>query len=684
MINKAKNPSEMGNEELAKYMIREFNQDAIWRDTVVGGEATYNECINLYESHGAAEDGTDIPQLPLIKEPVNDAISLAAGVSSRVRLKPVEVIDSSIPDDARDFFMQQIHQASEVNNRHVDTVLFWSQYKDQRAKAMKHAGIFGVGFVGLERDGVIDVKASNAARRLRWQELDKWTEADWRLAHQLANRANWTHVDTREIYYRRGVNSPWSPEMTRVWRYRKRNYGDSVAKYPDAGIRPGAGRWGLQDTNYFNANDAHLSVGELNLWEIEVHPITKTLPNGSSVPMWDYKVVHARMIGSKVVFKEVITSGDGMLCLPFVPYYLMESENHPYGFSLARALRITAEYVNSMLYAAFAQAKKSVSPQSLIILASKLAKQDSVEDMTETLREGDVLTLYANKDIDNINQVVSSAGQLSSSLGAATLQAIDLGRDLLYRHASSPNREAIANTESGRAKEAELAVADRGNTMMTDTIARSDELVYDMTYEYIQVHFKNTMAVPIRNARGEFESVTVNQPATELLPVPDPITGEPMVSESFVIPGINDEGYMFKRVDFVKNSTNIDMVAEAEVRSEIPTAWAARFKLFMQLAQIPGLLRSQRTARDFILPDEIQAADDKNWGEDQAILQQQALQQAMLAGGLDPQSGGQLPGGGPTPEQQLQNAVTGRNTPQPNGALRDTNQDFALTLQAAS
>lgn len=663
---------------------RLFFDDARWRDQCVGGSNGYQQMIRDYESLGESTDGSDIPSLPQIREPINDAISLAAGSNNKTRLIPVETIDPKMSPERIKFVKAMMHRSADVLDRHVNTILAANQWADIRNSVLHAAGVLGSGCVYVGVRHQVDTRTAYKARVLMEKEVEMWDEKDYLLFNKLYHDVELRQVDTRDVFWQQGVTSSFDQDMMRVSIHEKKSVGELRAQYPDKQIMPGYGTYYLDE---YEPHETHTgnTVGVVTMWQLEARSEVKVLgdPNNpeARIPFTVFDLVEVKLAGRTVLHKRIYNGLNGPLRLPIVPYYIIESLNHPYGYSMTRALKVTSDYINSLYSLMFEQARKAVSPQSFAIMTSKLAMTDNLEEIVDKLRDGDVVELEANEDVDDIRQIMQSTGQLQSQLNQAPMQAIQMAESLMKRHAANPDRDAIAAASSGRAKETEIAIADRSKTPVQDLVARSDEAIKDLVYENVRVFQNSSFPTTIKAPDGSFGTVMLNEQKRALLPVNHPFTGEPITDPSYVTP-VNPMGFVYDPFDYIDNNTQLEMRAQAEGRGDIPITWRARLAMFSQLIA-SGALKSARTARDYILPDEIAARDDANFQEDmQEQLAMQQQEQQLL--GAEPVGAQQR---GTSDRQQLANAEAGRNAPQPNQERRDMGQDNALfdqTQQAIS
>jgi hypothetical protein len=636
-MNQYKPLSTLEGRDLVRNREVVFQEDAQARTRAVGPRA-YEDALDLYESQGTTRpDG--MPEMNMTREAVDDAVSVSVANDPKAHLTQTEIIDPSLSEEERAIRFDALLRSEKTNNRLAQTHLRRNQYPDLRSKALKQAGIFGMGALLYDIDEGVDTMRLYKARQLAQKDLAQWNEADFANYKLLRKNITIRHVDTRDVFFQRGVKSYYSEEMRRVSVLEKRSVKEMRLLYPGHDIKPGKHPYYIEADE---GNPKHDTVGVLTTWEIEVVPITKGYGD-SEVHFNDYRMVRTTIAGGVLLEKKVWNSVQGPLCLPIVPYYLMESENHPYGYSLARALRLMQNFINSMYSLVYQQGLNSISPQSFAYMISKLGASDSPEEMARKMREGLPIAFEGGPDVQDIREVLQPLNYLNAgTTNPAHVELIRYAEHHFKRMSMAPDREAVAKAESGTAKRTEIAVADRTKTPMIDLQARSEEKALETLYEFIRCTHRDKMAVPIRSQNGSSETVVLNEPKSDYIPVNDDLTGEPATHEAF-IDEANPNGYVFEEVSYTDHSTQIEMHAEAEGRGILPVAWEARIIALSSLVQ-NGFIRP-KTARDLGLPEEIAARDDMNAQAEmemqQALMEQQAAMMQQGTGDATQQMGQQ-------------------------------------------
>ena len=653
--------SELDDEQkIVQRVQHQFYQDAQWRDRCMGGRNAYREMARLYENtSGKNPIDPDLPDLTRIRESVEDLVSVAMTNDPKAHLRQNEPIDLDLKPEVRQFLLDQYIEAERNINSYVNTIFAQNQYNDIRSDCLRQSGIFGMGCVHWYLDENVSSAKNFKVRRLVGKPVPEWTDEDWKVYNRAKDSICAKHIDTRDVFWQQGIRSAFSDEMSRVHILAKKSRKEMQALHPDKTIRSCRPPYYVRVQP--EASDQAETVGVLTTYQFETVDVIKEVgPEDNPtqrVAIRVERMVKTVIAGGELLERKIWSPEeeyeDGPLRLPVVPYYLFESIDHPYGFPLTKALKAVQEFLNRLHLLIFQQGMKSVSPQSLGIIANKLAADDDPTEIVRKLREG-LPILFNSPDVQNINEIVQPIQNLASSVNPALLQMTRMAEDHFQKVSMAPNREAIARAESGTAKRTEIAAADRAKTPMIESTSKSEERSKDVCFEFLRSYRSEPHEASVRREAGNRETVGFNQDAVGFLPVDDPMTGLPVQNEAYESE-VNPEGFAFDPVEYKENSLDIEMVAEAEGRGDLPLTFEGRMVTVASMLQ-NGLIALE-TGREIALPEAIKARDDQN-------RQREAEQQmeAMMMQEMDGAMGQEMTAGMPedAATQELAQEGTGQ------------------------
>jgi hypothetical protein len=374
------------------------------------------------------------------------------------------------------------------------------------------------------------------------------------------------------------------------------------------------------------------SYDEFGKWIVGVHAT-------------DWFLVKTVIAGKQLLDKRIFsTISDGRgekssIKLPIIPYYLQESEEHPYGYSLPLQLETSEEFINRMYFIMYKAAKKAVANQGVIINAQALGKED-ITRINTVLDEGGVVPVRGAPGFEqnfDLQKVVQPLNYVQSQLPAAMIDATRAEEQAFVSQSNAVDIEAINRARSGAGKRAQVAVSDRPKTVSINLLARSQQRLWEIVFDLVQNHHTDFVAIPVDVPGQGRKLVVLNEPFERMLPVFNQI-GEAEIDPALAEPG-NEGGLVLKPFRAVINSVATGMHAVPEIRSDLPVDMLSRFQLLAAMQSTEII--SPRTTRDLTLSDEIRQIDDANREKDREELKQQqeeaiALQQRLAQQGMLP------------------------------------------------
>lgn len=610
--------SELDDEELARNRQTAFNEDALWREQCLGGDGSYYDHERLYESIGEVSNEGGFPEINRIREPVDDAISLAILNAPKSKLEASEVIDPNLPRPLRKIRELAIERSAIANDRHISTLMSRDGFEMLREAAITQAGIFGVGYTGIWIDDAVDTRKNYHARRLAATPMSQWTDEDRRIYDQIEKTPRSWQPDVRNVFWMRGVRDAFSDEMLRVHYLELKDLGALKRAYPELSdkIRPGIPPYYVRTTPH--TNETTRQVGVLTTWELEpvpkIHQRVDVLEDGTERvieqrPFSDYQMVMTKLAGDVLLEKKVWTSDEGPLCLPIIPWYIFKSQKHPYGYPLTLALKLVQNFINSLYAGTFEQVRQSVSPQAIAIMLGKLGASDTIEEIEEKLISGGVVPFEGN-ETDDIREAIMPLSHLSSGVNPAIATMIQMAEQQLQRVGQGIDRAAIRSKDSGVGVRSAIAAADRNKAPMTGLISKSQKVHHERLYEFHRYCYRDRMPVAVRRNDGSYETIVLNDPRRVQVPIPDPNNPAQQARNPYFAGPGNPEGRAFFPYEFKDNDTQIDMMARTEGEGMLPIDWQARLVALSALVQ-DGTIHPL-TKRELALPDEIAVIDDEH------------------------------------------------------------------------
>jgi hypothetical protein len=564
-------------------------------------------------------------------------------------------------DMARHFLEDQLRRSiladvqritEESMNLYVKNVMRKADAANHRDRAVKHSAIFGVGYLLVDVDQSGDTRHSADLRYLINKPIldeydpegnlvrEGWTEQDAKLYKLLSKRIRVRHIRSEDVVWQEGILTV-DDTMLRVHymerfstaQLRKVWNNDQIlatttlptSVYDETPQQAGGSPYNTTTV---------LTTYELVPYSLEKIAIAEDDTEIVSVRATDWFLVKTVIAGSQLLEKKVYSTVEGgrgeksSVKLPLVPYYLQESEEHPYGYALPLQLETSEEFINRMYFIMYKAAKKAVANQGVIINASALGKED-IARINTVLDEGGVVPvrgLPGQEQRLDLQKVVQPLNYVQSQLPAAMIEATRAEESAFQAQSGALNTAALDRSRSGAGKRAQVAANDRPKTVSINLLGRAQQRLHEVVYDQIQNHHTEYVAVPVDMPGKGRQLVVLNEPYERILPVFDQL-GNPVTDPSAVEPG-NESGIVMKPFRTVINATTTSMHAIPETRADLPADMLSRYQLLAAMQSTDTI--SPRTARDLTLSDEIRAIDDANREKDQAELERQQQQQLAL------------------------------------------------------
>jgi hypothetical protein len=627
--------SELEGEELREAVLERFKDDYDFRYESLGRDGGFEECDRLFEARSTDHDDDEtVPRVNLIRRAVEDYLSVALSNIPRAKLYAQRHLPATLPEWERDLRLEILSTAESVINAYVKTIMKDNEYNDLVQLAVSQSAIFGVGYLRIAVDRSLDIAESMELRDLLAKA--ELSPEDMDRLEVLKNRVDICHIDTRDVYWEAGKRRAIGKGddvaqrvsyVERVSTLTLREEYEDAVEAPEL-IRPGKFPFEIHEElpDHRDRDDTQTAV--LTMWELE--PVEKarviTGPDGEEVEIayTDRLLVKVVIAGGELVEKEVYTGipaddedyEAGPLRLPIVPFYLRESVNHPYGYSIPLMLSLSEKFINAMRAIIYRSARKAVSTQGVVVAIPNLGDGD-LEELEYVLEEGGVARLKGNTQGPfDIKDVVMPLNYNAAPINPAMLQSMNMEMDMFRRQSQQVDVEELASARSGAAKRAQVAAADRPKSISISMLAKSVEACYMAVYELIKIYHTPMIGVAVEIPGGGREYVILNEPYRANILVEDDNAASPE----------NPYGFMLQPFEATLNSVNVPMYAEAEGRGALPLDMIARFQILIALQQ--AQIIEPETVRDLALDEEIKDMDDVARRRREA--QQAAMQQAMM------------------------------------------------------
>ncbi len=643
-------PYELDDDDLVLNRLSAFQLDFDWREQC---KVDFDRCVELYEARSGDTDEGGIPRRNKIKKVIDDHHAVAVQNIPSVSMKA----DRAVGETANflaNFVYEQVTAITERQlDQYVKTILSNTNFPDELDVSIKHASLFGVGHVLVDLDQTNDTRYSRKLRALLQKPLAEWTETDAAEYAFLNKRISARSVDTRNVFWQSGVPRV-GQDMMRVSHVEIKQTSVLRRMYGRNDIYPGV----MPHKFASIGNDKMNTTAILTTWEISPYQLEKSLMEGDNevmkVTAWDWVLTKTVVAGGALLEKKVYSTEPSneeigwvrnSIRLPIIPIYLRESENHPYGDSMALRLELSEEWLNRMYFILYKAARKAVSNQGVLVNVAQLGEGDLAK-INHVLDEGGVAGIVGRdfQGDPDLNKIVMPLNYMQSQLPQAMMEAVRLEEEGYKTHSDVIDIEAINRARSGTAKRAQVAVADRPKTISRNLMSRALEDIYDSVYELVSIHHTDRIAVPVAIPGAGRQVIYLNEHLVRVLPEFD-AQGNPVFSEEHVSP-LNPAGIVLREYDFVINDVATTLKAVADGRGELPGDMISRLQILSAMQSAGQIL--PETARHFTLPEDMRAIDDgyrKLQAQAMAKMQQMQQQQVQQEGGYPAleQAGGLSP-----------------------------------------
>lgn len=626
--------SELKDEELVQAVLERFRADYDFREEVLDGGG-FEKCAKLFEARSTDTDEDGIPHVNLIRRAVEDYLAVTLPNIPKAQLYAHRFLPGRLPEWERVLRMEVINEAEVVMNVYIKTILKNNEYNDKAELAVWFAAIFGVGYLKIALDRSNDLRQSFELREI--MAKDELTPEDMDRLEILKNRIAVNHIDSRDVWFEAGKRIA-NDEMLRVSYIERQSthllqeeYGDAVED-PNL-IQPGKFPHGIEDTIDMARNNDDSQTAVLTMFELE--PVEKVRvisgPDGEEVeiPFTDWNLVKVVIAGGQLVEKEVTTGipdteeGEepGPLRLPIIPFYIKESLDHPYGFSIPLMLALSEKFINGMRAIIYKAARKAVTTQGVVVAIPNLGDGD-LEELEYALEEGGVARIKGNTQGPfDIKDMVMPLNYNAAPINPVLMQSVDMEMSMFRAQSQAVDPDELRSARTGAGKRAQMSATDRPKGLAIAVLAKSIEEVWESVHELVRIFHNQEIGVEIEVPGGGREYIVLNELYERNVLVQ---------AEEFASPE-NPRGFGVEKFSAKLNSTSVTMYAEAEGRGKLPLDMIARFQILVALQQ--AQIIEPETVRRLALDDEIKDIDDvarRKRQEQEAQMQQAMFMTQMM------------------------------------------------------
>lgn len=671
-------PSDIPIEELSQFIIEQIEYDIAFRNA----QTDFDKSLDLYEKKSGDTDQDGIPQENRVRRAVEDYLSVAIMNIPKASLRPIKDLYSYENMMERDLKTMVYDLTEKTINCYVNTILLESQYNDLLQTSLSDSAVFGVGYLKVDIDERANLRFDYELRDLLLKARNnEWTPEDAKRFKFLTKKIKVSWVDSRKVYWQHTVIRADDEQMQRVsivdiytTQSLKRKWSNNPYSDEDdikAGEWPNFVRPRKIEEQATGTPEGEEVSAEVTTYWLEPYELKEKLTffnelgdeEEIEIPQVEaYRLVKTVLAGGALVYHEVMDFDEAVgRHLPIVPFYLRESKNHPYGFSIPLMLELSQTFINLMRAIMFKSAKKAVSNQGVIVAIPEMGVGDEAE-IDRILEEGGVAKLRFNniQGPTDIRNMVMPVNYVQSPIQPSVLQAWQMEANTFDQQAQTLNLDAVASARSGSAKRAQAQVNDRPKTISVSLLSRAIENVYDLIYEYIRTHHKDRAKINIRLDGGARETVYLNDPYSMKIPYMD------ANGQLFPDPFNPEEPFMME-TSFKLNDTGLIFIAESEGRGDIPLDPIQRLQYATLLKQNQFITPS--FARDIVLNADMMAKDDmykekekkEQMEQMQQMMQLQQQQMAAQQGGIGlpqlPTSGSNMNGLGISQQENATDAT---------------------------
>jgi len=638
--------SEMSDDHLVMRQLAVFKEDKDWRDQ----HTSFDASKRLYERRtGSGNSEPGIPTRNLIKRAVDDRHAL-----SIINVPKTKLVANIDVDHTKTFVEKYIdsavaYQTQDVLNGHVENILTDNRFPDVRNSALKHAAIYGVGYVKVDIDQTTDTRFSSALRYLQRKPLWEWTEQDSATYDFLSNRVDVCNVNAPDVFWQHGIRQ-LDKTMVRVSLVERGDVNTLRRIYDNPEIRTGQFPHEIDEDP---DNDGTLTA-ILTTWEIEPVMVERSLEaeDGEIVmetTTTEWVMIKTVIVGGQLVEKTITGNFEdeesgiqiGSIQLPIIPYYIQKSEDHPYGYSIPQQMSVSEDFINKMYLIMYKSARKAASNQGLIINGSMLGDGD-IFKIQQMLDDGGVAVISGNQaqsQNPDLSKVVQPLNPYNAQLPVSIIEAVRNEEAAFGQISGTPNAAAISRAKSGSGKRAEITATDRPKSASLAYLATAEELVYEAVYNLVQIYHNDYVNVPIDVPGQGKQSIPLNLRVTRVVPILNE-NGDPVFDEVFAdreLAGnlFNPNGLAMTEVTFTLNSVATSMKAESDGRHDLPHDLTQRLQILSGIHGIAPL--EPETLYELLLPRDVKAIN--NVYREKRLKLESEQQQLLLNQQQQPQGG---------------------------------------------
>jgi len=653
MDNQYKRPSEYiedieDGDKGAWNQLHANRKDAIMRDRDFRDRHTdFDTAEWLVDLTSTETDEEGIPAHNDIRKICEDLLGVLLPNFPTAKLEAGEyVVDPRKPEEEKRVLLENAQEMEETANEIVQGCKKRSDYDKARTRIIYDSVVNGVGYAHPRIEQMASRRDDPQVDHLMSKNV--WTLSDLERMSTLSQYPKTGHVESREIFWRSGVRSVEDDEMTRVSRHRvvdvqwaRDYYRDNEIKgappeYDETDINSGTSLYLQRDED--DEEVEHDQVGLVETWEIEEFTVTPKKkffmgPGQAKNMTWDDSVKDAIMVytcitADKCLDYQVYSSDETVMELPFIPYYVKRSKEHPYGFSIPLMLELQQMFVNRLRALLMKQQMNSVAPQAVAVMLQALGAGDR-EQIESAIEEGGVAWLGgAGSDVVDIKQVMQPMNHSSPAANPAIVQMLQSEKKQMQSQGQVLSSRELGRSRSAAGKAQMMNANDRPKGYSILLLGNAEK---DHTERLWHLNRKNVggKTVPVAVGRGASAGKVLNEKVKKRIPHLGP-DGRPVRTEAFKTPS-NEEGIVYRERTFKKNDTSIPLHAVASNQSNLPTDIMARLRLADALSKAE-LLKSPKTAREMVLDERLEALDDMNAAKDEGDQKKKAQKKPKMSG----------------------------------------------------
>lgn len=661
-------PSQIESDaDLVQNRMKALKLDLQWREK----HTDMDRCAELYHGNDDGEEQDGIPRVNKIQSAVDEHVSVALQNIPKVEMKAVRETARFENPLKQAVIKRAVEDSEQTINAMMREIFRSNGFRDEYEKALRQAGIYGVGYLVTDLDQTMDVREDSRLRKLMKKPMDQWTKRDAELYRVLSQRVSIYQADARDVVFEHGHRSYGDGDILRASVIERASTHALRTKYQNQDIKPGTFPYYVEEDPTADGDITAI----VTTWELEPVFVEKTIERGGeeiTTEFTTWKMVKTRIAGGQLVEKDVSDPFESRARLPVVPVYLRESEDHPYGDALPLRKEQSERFINLMRVIMYKSAKNSVSNQGALVDTTKLSPDDR-QRVERVFDQGGAAALDNIPQNSSLEDIVMPL-KMNSSLSSAPVEAMQNEERSFQEDTNTLDMQALNRSESGAAKRAQVQASDRTKSVANHNIKVSKKRVYDNVYELVQLTYgDDELPAMVRSPDGGRNQTSLNQEAEAEVPKMSS-DGKTLASPERMSKknplGIIKESFKFKI-----NDVTLPMVAETKAGGDLPGDPVNRFNLLLMYLQ-SGLI-TKEYMRELQLSDELKIGDDayrtqakqRQKALQRKKKQQMAAQQAAASGNQE--SAGriasqQIPGEGQPGDPATESAQQGP-PPQPQG-----------------